>query len=96
MKQVIDPEAAADVQAAFEWYEGQRAGLGSEFEAAFFGALERACRLTEGFEVLHRGTRRVLLHRFPYGMYYKLFGDTLLVVACLHCKEHPDRWRERT
>lgn len=93
---MIEHEAAADVQAAFDWYEDQRPGLGEAFEAAFFGALDRAVRLPEGFEVLHRGTRRVLLQRFPYGLYYKVYGDTLLVLACLHCKEHPDRWRRRS
>ena len=29
----VEPEAEADLDAAFGWYEGQRPGLGSEFLA---------------------------------------------------------------
>jgi len=31
---VLRPAAAADVEAAYRWYEQQRAGLGDEFLAA--------------------------------------------------------------
>lgn len=34
MQIVVRPAAAADVDDAFLWYEGQRAGLGHEFLAA--------------------------------------------------------------
>jgi plasmid stabilization system protein ParE len=50
----------------------------------------------EAFPVLHRDTRRALVrHRFPYGLYFQLHGETVVVVACLHAKRHPRRLRSR-
>ena len=39
------PRASADVEAAFDWYEGQRNGLGGEFEAAVGQALDFLARM---------------------------------------------------
>lgn len=45
MKRVIfRPAAAADVEAAYRWYEGQRRGLGDDFLAAAREAIERQLR----------------------------------------------------
>ncbi len=39
--------------------------------------------------------RRVLLHRFPYGISYKIFPSTISVVGVIHGHRHPDTWLER-
>ncbi|MCH7935415.1 MAG: type II toxin-antitoxin system RelE/ParE family toxin, partial [Gemmatimonadetes bacterium] len=41
------------------------------------------------------GTRRVLLHRFPYIVVYKELEDEILVVAFAHHKQRPGYWRDR-
>ena len=38
MQIVVRPDAAADIDEAFLWYEGQHPGLGHEFLAAASGA----------------------------------------------------------
>lgn len=45
--------------------------------------------------VVHRDTRRLLLRRFPYGVFYRLVKDEIVVVGCLHAKRHPRVWRGR-
>jgi hypothetical protein len=69
MQIVIRPAAAADIEDAFIWYEEQRAGLGSEFLQAAADALEAVRGNPQLHPVIHRNTRRVLLRRFPYGIY---------------------------
>ena len=39
--------------------------------------------------------RRVLLRRFPYGVYYKLYPSTISVVGVIHGHRHPDTWLGR-
>jgi plasmid stabilization system protein ParE len=93
---VVRPAAAADIEDAFLWYERQREGLGNEFLDALRGAMDLVLVHPEAFPVLHRGTRRALVQkRFPYGLYFRVDGEIVLLVACMHAKRHPRRWRSR-
>ena len=95
MRVLVRPAAAADIEDAYHWYEGQRPGLGEEFLIAVDAAKNRIADDPAKFPVIHRETRRVLLRRFPYGLYYRVFEDTVVIVACMHGRRDPRRWRER-
>jgi plasmid stabilization system protein ParE len=92
---ILRPAAAADVEGAYRWYENQRAGLGEEFLGAVQVGLEMIAAHTLSAAVVHRDTRRLLLKRFPYGVFYRLVRDEIVVVGCLHAKRHPRVWRGR-
>lgn len=89
-------EAGRDLDLAASWYEQQRRGLGHEFldEAlATFGAIaERPL----SYPLVHRYTRRALLQRFPFGVYFRVGDSDLVVVAVMHGSRNPRRWRNRT
>src|SRR5262249_40771744 len=87
--------AEADVEEAYRWYEGQRVGLGETFRHAIDLAVAAVESNPAAYPVLHRGTRRILLPRFPYGLYYRDVGESIVVVACIHGKRHPRAWRSR-
>ena len=92
---VLRPAAAADVEEAYRWYEERRAGLGEEFLASFETTLNSCLANPNLYPVLHRDTRRALLKRFPYGLYYRVQGERLIVVACFHAKRDPATLRRR-
>jgi plasmid stabilization system protein ParE len=96
MQFIVRPAAAADIDEAFLWYEGQRAGLGNEFLAAAQALLEAIAQRPLGYPVIHRNARRALFHRFPYCVYYRVYGDIIVVVACMHGRRDPRRWQSRT
>ena len=83
------PDAAADVQETFEWYERQRLGLGREFLAALEVAEEALVRSPTAYRVVHRDTRRFLLRRFPYQVLYRVMDDTIVIVGCFHVRRSP-------
>ena len=91
MHVLVRAAAAADIDAAYLWYEKQRAGLSEEFPLEVEAVRERILRNPDTFPVMHRHTRRVLLKRFPYAMYYRLAGDLVIVVACMHGRRDPKR-----
>lgn len=93
---IVRPAAAADIDEAFVWYERQRPGLGDEFLAAVQSARDSIATHPAMHPVIHRDTRRALVHRFPYGLFYRVYGDVIVVVACMHGKRDPRRWRSRT
>jgi plasmid stabilization system protein ParE len=78
--------AEADVVEAFHWYESQRPGLGAAFRHAVDIAVAAAQGNPEAYAVIHRNTRRVLLPKFPYGLFYRVLDDAIVVVACIHAK----------
>jgi plasmid stabilization system protein ParE len=93
---IFRPAAAADIEEAYLWYEARERGLGDQFLKAV-GTLTESIRVNpESFPVAYRQTRRALLRRFPYGLYYRIVDDQVVVVACMHGRRHPRRWQSRS
>jgi plasmid stabilization system protein ParE len=88
-------EAASDVLLAREWYDGQRPGLGDDFVRSLDKVMDLISELPEAFPEIAVGLRRALLGRFPFAVYYRVGGDALDVIACLHTRRSPSRWRSR-
>lgn len=95
MTPVLRPAAAADIEEAFLWYERQRAGLGEEFLAAVRSAFDNIVTHPTRYPVIHRNTRRVLVHRFPYQIFYRVYDEVVVVVACMHGRRDPLLWKSR-
>lgn len=97
MKEIIvRPAAAADISDAHAWYEEQRAGLGNEFLTAVDHTLKYISEFPETYRDLHRNTRRALLERFPYGIYYRVYPNVIVIVACMHARRAPRVWQSRS
>ena len=93
---ILRPAASADVEDAYRWYEAQQTGLGEEFLAAAEAVIKSVVANPLQFPVIHRQTRRALLRRFPYGFYYRIVEDQIVVVACMHGRRDPRRWQSRS
>lgn len=91
----VEPEAEADLDAAFMWYEGQRPGLGSEFLAEVAYTFSQVEDSPERYPVIRGMTRRVLVRRFPYAVFYVLEPELVAVTAVMHGRRDPRRWEER-
>jgi plasmid stabilization system protein ParE len=92
---VLLPKARADALEAYRWYEEQRPGLGDEFRDQPDEALRRARDAPLAYAVVYRDLRRVLLHRFPYAVFYRVMPRTIAVVGVIHGRKHPREWRRR-
>jgi len=47
------------------------------------------------FPIVHRTFRRILLHRFPYALFYHAGGDLIVVVGVLHQARDPETMPSR-
>ena len=92
----VRPEAAQDLEDAAAWYEAQGRGLGHEFLDEVRRSLQRVVEQPELYPSVHRATRRVLIHRFPFGVFYRVEMDSIVVVAVMHGSRDPQRWKQRT
>ena len=96
MQCIVRPAAAADIDEAFLWCQSQRPGLGHEFLAAADMLIDAIAEHPLRYPVVRRNTRRALLRRFPYAMYFRIYDDVVVVVACMHGRRNPRRWQVRT
>jgi plasmid stabilization system protein ParE len=88
-------EAVEDVEVARAWYNEQRDDLGNDFVVALESAIRLVVEFPEAFPEIAARHRRALLHRFPYALYYRVEGDVVEVLACLHESRSPGIWRSR-
>ncbi len=92
----LRPEAEADIEEAARWYEKQREGLGQDFLDELLFAIDTISENPHIFPVVHRHTHRAIIHRFPFGVYYRVEDDLIVIVAAMHGSRHPRRWKQRT
>ena len=89
------PEAEGELLEAREWYETRRPGLGREFAVAVDEIVNRIVEKPLLYQLAYKETRRAVLSRFPYAVYYRLVADDIVVLA-VHGRQHQSRWRSRS
>ena len=92
---LISGDAEADIADAVAWYAGVGPGLEQEFLRAIDASLAAIRRHPEAYPVVFKGLRRALLRRFPYALFYTIFGDTIILMACFHARRDPQDWQSR-
>lgn len=89
------PEAEGDVEETAIWYEQQRTGLGHEFLDRVRDALNAIAERPRLYPVVHRNTRRAFARKFPFGVFYRIESDRIVIVAVMHGSRDPHRWQGR-
>lgn len=92
----LRPEAEADIEDAATWDEKQREGLGQDFLDDVLIALDTISENPNIYSVMHRQTRRAVVYRFPFGIFYRVEKDSVVALAVMHGSRHPRRWKKRT
>ncbi|PYM57634.1 MAG: type II toxin-antitoxin system RelE/ParE family toxin [Candidatus Rokuibacteriota bacterium] len=92
---VFRPQAESELLDARRWYEEQRPGLGRTFAATVDRALAGIVQNPLDYPRVHDETRRALVQQFPYAIYFRLLSDEVVVLAVMHGRRLPRRWRSR-
>jgi len=77
---------------AARYYELQAPGLGMDFLEKIDSAVRDIGEDSERWPVLRLQIRRRLIHRFPYGLLYRVDPDEIIILAIMHLHRHPDYW----
>lgn len=92
---IIRPEAESDLTEAFHWYEEQSPGLGLEFLRCVDAAFDIIQRNPLLYQKIYKDIRRSLTHRFPYGVFYIIDENRIIILAVFHAKRDPELLKER-
>jgi plasmid stabilization system protein ParE len=87
--------ASNEIDAAFVWYLQHSRSAAARFLEAVDDALTQIADTPDGFPVIRGRLRRVLLRRFPYAVYYKVYPSVISVVGVIHGHRHPHTWLRR-
>jgi len=89
------PAARVELREARLWYEERSPLSAVAFAQEVDAAVSRIAEAPMRYPVAENGTRRVVLDRFPYNVFYRVGTKEIVVVAIAHQKRRPGYWRGR-
>jgi plasmid stabilization system protein ParE len=90
MRVEYHPQAASDLSAAVDHYNGLRPGLGDALRLEVYAAIGRICSNPRRYREIDRGMRRCLVPRFPYSVLFRCPApDVVRVLVIRHHRRHP-------
>ena len=73
-------QAKRDLRQAAKWYEQRLSGLGREFVSEIEAVIERTQQNQLLYQPIYREVRRAIAHRFPYGIFYRIDQQDIIVL----------------
>jgi len=89
------PEARAELLEARRWYEERSPLAAVAFAQEVEAAVSRLAEAPMRYPAAEHGTRRIVLGRFPYNVFYRVGVEEAVIVAVAHQKRRPGYWSGR-
>jgi hypothetical protein len=87
------PEFYNDLREAFDWNEMQQPGLGNVFISCIEAELSRISRNPEFYSFHNDKIRRALINKFPFGIFFEVSENTIIVYAVYDLRRNPKSFR---
>jgi toxin ParE1/3/4 len=92
----VHPEAALELRSARRWYRERNRKAGEAFGLEYKATVGRIIQAPLRWPTNAHGTRRHLMHRFPYAVVYRAGSDgSVLIVAVAHQAKDEAYWKSR-
>jgi len=95
MKFRFHPAALEEYEESALYYVAISPFVANRFIDEIESAIRRMCRHPRACSVIEDNIRRCLVKRFPFGIYYSLEADHILIVAIMHLSRMPGYWKDR-
>lgn len=96
MQLIYHPQVRDDLAEAAGFLEEKRTGLGADFLVEAEKTVRAVADSPLRFRLLRDGTRRALLERFPYAVYFDQAGSEVIrILVITHCARRPGHWYGR-
>src|SRR5208282_81027 len=89
-------EAAAEYDAAFDWYLERSPDAAVNFDTEMVQALSQIVQAPHRWAAGPRSSRRILLRKFPFILIYRqLTSGDIQIVAVANTSRRPGYWKSR-
>jgi toxin ParE1/3/4 len=95
VKYSFHPEALQEYITAVSYYADTSPRLAESFIKAIETGIESILTYPEAWQIVEEDVRRHLINRFPFGIYYSIESDVIMIYAVMHMSRHPDYWMSR-
>lgn len=92
---ILDPDAQAEFDESYDFYEGRQTGLGEAFAKRIQDVLRRIGNNPKTHAVVFRSLRKAVVTRFPFCIYYREESECVRVLAVFHTSRDPKEWKKR-
>jgi plasmid stabilization system protein ParE len=95
MKVRLHPEARAELREARRWYYERSPLSATAFAHAVDNAVSRIVEAPTQYPLAEHRTRKFVLPRFPFNIFYLPGESEIVIVAVAHQKRRPGYWSGR-
>lgn len=81
--------AKKELNDAIDWYEKDRKGRGRKFFIAYLEAIRFILASPLACPLVFAETRKMQVQKFPYTIFYEVFGDEIFVYSLFHNSREP-------
>jgi plasmid stabilization system protein ParE len=95
MRVKLHPDARAELRAARYWYYERSPLSAIAFAQTIDNAISRISEAPNTFPLADHGTRKFILQRFPFNIFYRTGDTEIEIVAVAHQKRRSGYWSGR-
>ena len=92
MRVRLHPEARAELREARRWYYERSPLSATAFAHAVDNSVSRIAEAPTRYPLAEQGTRKFVLQRFPFNVFYRQDETEIIIVAVAHQKRRPGYW----
>jgi plasmid stabilization system protein ParE len=89
------PAARIELGEARNWYEKRSPVSAVAFAQEVARAIAQIAEAPNRYPSAEHGTRRFVLRRFPFNIFYRADARAIVIVAVAHQKRRPGYWSSR-
>ena len=83
---IFSERAELDLNEIADWYKNIRAGLEQEFLICIEAEVELIRKKPLIYKEFYKNVRKAIINKFPYGIYYLIEEERILLISISHHK----------
>jgi plasmid stabilization system protein ParE len=91
----LTPEAQADYDEAYDWYDRKAQGQGDVFAAKVQDVLDRLAANPFMHAKIYKDVRKAVVSKWPYIVLYVPEASEVVVISVFHTSRDPKIWQSR-
>lgn len=91
----IKEEAFGDLSDAYQFYEGERPGLGEDFLSVLESMFLKIQEHPHRYPAKYQDKRIAVVRKYPFVIIYELEEEVITVYSVFHTSRNPEIWGKR-